>query len=478
MREDTVTITKSSVVMARLDRNMPKLTMEIVLVKITYSLRRRGLFAMQGPKPKSILVALFAAVVYLLPLSGSAAEVGSYENPQERKAADILPPELLEGEHHSVDDRVRSDGYLNYYTITSDYGEFEAASTATLRIRIGEIGALAELDELSKTEVFIKAAADAGIVAPLKTINQIATHPVETVTGIPSGIGRMFKRYSRRAGEAVDTTKEMVADDDTDQTDGESEDDSNVAVDLTDSYFGVTSAEREWAHKLGTDPYSNNETLRAAIKEVAWTESLGQFGIRFVGIPGIGIVGQVNEVVWSKDPYELQDLNRARLIATGADEELITEYLDNPLMSPTQQTLLTASIAELADVEGRAGILNQALNVKTDAEVRFFVRTVALLAWYHHNQRPIVSVITEAATPGGLTDDGNAVMLFAVDHLYWTEQIAQEEDSFAGLGTEAGDNSPEAWFLGTASDRCRNELFAAGWDVHENLAHTIAAKSE
>jgi len=478
MSEDTVTITKSSLVMARLDRNMPKLTIEIVLVKISYSLRRRGLFAMRGPKPESILVAFFAAVVYLLPLSASAAEVGSYEIPQERKAADILPAELLKGEHHSVDDRVRSDGYLNYYTITSDYGDFEAASTATLRIRIGEISALAELDELSKTEVFIKAAADAGIVAPLKSMSQIATHPVETVTGIPSGIGRMFKRYKRQAGEAVDTTKEMVADDNTDQTDDESEDDSNVAVDLTVSYFGVTSAERAWSQKLGTDPYSTNQTLRAAIKEVAWAESIGQFGTRFVGIPGIGVIGQVNEVVWSKDPYELQDLNRARLIATGADEELIKEYLDNPLMSPTQQTLLTASIAELADVEGRAGILTQALNVKTDAEARFFVRTVALLAWYHNNQRPIVSVITQAATPGGLTDDGNVAMLFAVDHVYWTEVIAQEEDMFAGLGTAAGDNSPEAWFLGTASDRCRNELLAAGWEVHENLAHIIATESQ
>ncbi len=440
--------------------------------------RNRRLVVVQAQISKSISVILFAAGVHLLALPGFAADDSSYETPQERKAADVLPPELLDGEHHSVDDLVRSDGYLNYYTITSDYGEFEAASTATLRIRIIEIGALAELDELSKTEVFIKAAADAGIVAPLKTINQIATHPVETVTGIPRGIGRMFKRYSRQAGEAVDTTKEIVADDDTDQTDDEDEDDSNVAVDLTERYFGVTSAEREWAHKLGTDPYSTNETLRAAIKEVAWAENLGQFGVGFVGIPGTGIIGQVNQAVWSKDPYELQDLNRARLVATGADEELIEEYLDNPRMTPTQQTLLTASIAELADVEGRAGILNQALNVKTEAEVQFFVRTVALLAWYHHNQKPIVSVITEAATPVGLTDDGNAVVLFAVDHLYWTEQIAEEEDSFAAMGTAAGDNSPEAWFLGTASDRCRNELLAAGWDVHENLAHTIAARSE
>ena len=433
---------------------------------------------MQGPIFKSNSVALIAAAVYLLVPSYSPADYNSYEIPQERKAADILPAELLKGEHHSVDDRVRSDGYLNYYTITSDYGEFEAVSTAMLRIRIAEISALAELDELSKTEVFIKAAADAGIVAPLKSITQLASHPVETVTGIPSGIGRMFNRYKRQAGEAIDTTKETVADDDTDQTDGESEDDSNVAVDLTASYFGVSSSERAWSQKLGTDPYSTNETLRAAIKEVAWAENLGQFGIGFAGIPGTGLIGQVNQVVWSMDPYELQDFNRARLVATGADEELIEEYLNNPRMSPTQQTILTASIAELADVEGRAGVLNQALNLRTDAEVRFFVRTVALLAWYHHNHRPIVSVITEAATPGGLTDDGNVAMLFAVDHVYWTEGIAQEEDVLLGHGTAAGDNSPEAWFLGTASDRCRKELIAAGWEVHENLAHTISAQSE
>jgi len=432
----------------------------------------------QKPMFKSNSVALIAAAVYLLVPSDSPADYSNYEIPQEQKAADILPAELLIGEHHSVTDRVRSDGYLNYYTITSDYGEFEAVSTAMLRIRIAEIGALAELDKLSKSEVFIKAAADAGIIAPLKSISQLVNRPVETVTGIPSGIGRMFNRYKRQAGEAIDTTKEVVADDETDQTDSENEDDSNVAVDLAESYFGVSSSERAWSQKLGTDPYSTNETLRAAIKEVAWAENLGQFGIGFAGIPGTGIVGQVNQVVWSKDPYELQDLNRARLLATGADEELIEEYLDNPRLSPTQQTQLTTSIAELADVEGRAGILTEALNVKTDAEAGFFVRTVALLAWYHHNQRPIVSVITEAATPVGVTDDGNVAMLFAVDRVYWTESIAQEGDVFVGLGTAAGDDSPEAWFLGTATDRCRNELSADGWEVHENLAHTIAARSE
>ena len=191
------------------------------------------------------------------------------------KASDILSGDLLKGEHHRVADRVRSDGYLNYYMIDSDYGEFAAVSTAMLITRIGEIYALAEIDDLSQTEVFLKAAADAG-VGQLKTLKQFATNPVDTVVGIPSGIGRMFKRYKRQAGDAVDAAGEFVADDDEGSEEGEAGDEdstSEKAMGLTESFFGVSGAERAWSQKLGTDPYSSNEVLRAAIKEVAWAES-------------------------------------------------------------------------------------------------------------------------------------------------------------------------------------------------------------
>lgn len=41
----------------------------------------------------------------------------------------MIPAELAKGKSHRVEDPVRSDGYLNYYTIQSDFGEFEAANT-------------------------------------------------------------------------------------------------------------------------------------------------------------------------------------------------------------------------------------------------------------------------------------------------------------------------------------------------------------
>jgi hypothetical protein len=346
-----------------------------------------------------------------------------------------------------------------------------------LRIRVREIGALAELEELSKTEVFIKAAADAGVVAPLRTIKQFATHPIKTVTGIPRGIGRMFTRYSRQAGDAVDSTNDAIADDD-DSEPGEEEEDSNAAVDLTERFFGVTSSERAWAAKLGTDPYTSNEALRAAIKNVAWAERLGRFGVGFAGIPeipGVDIVGDVTEAVWSKDPYELQDLNRARLEDTGADDELIEQYLESPWMSPSQQTLLTAAIAELKDVQGRGGILREALIARTEAEAGFFIKSMALLAWYHLNQDPFESVLTNTVIPAGITADGKVVLTLAADHIYWTDDVAEASDNLARLRPDRAEHPHEIWLLGTASPRSREELSALGFIVHEDLAVTSAA---
>ena len=405
-----------------------------------------------------------------------------FEAAKDMRASDVLPAELVEGEHYKVEKVVKSDGYLNYYRITSDFGEFDATSTAMLRTRIGEINALAELEDLSKTEVFIKAAADAG-VGQLKTLQQFATKPVETVVGIPSGIGRMFKRYSRQAGEAVDTTKEFVAGDDEEQepegpADGDDETTTDKAVDLTESFFGVSGAQRAWAQKLGTDPYSTNEVLQAAIKEVAWAERLGRFGMGFAGvpeIPGADIIGEVNDAVWSKDPYELQDMNRARLMATGADEELIEEYLENPYMSPSQQTLLTAAIAEINDAGGRDGILRQALNAKTEAEANFLIKSVTMLAWYHLQRQPVSDVLTYAAVPVGVGEDGTSALLFAVDHVYWTEAIAEAARRHASQTAGTEGSAGGIWFLGTASKRTRAELSKLGFVVNENVASMMVA---
>jgi hypothetical protein len=66
-------------------------------------------------------------------------------------------------------------------------------------------------------------------------------------------------------------------------------------------------------------------------------------------------------------------------------------------------------------------------------------------------------------------------LLFAVDHVYWTEAIAEAAKGHASqtAGTEAGAGG--IWFLGTASKRTRSELSRLGFEVNENVASMMVA---
>ena len=405
--------------------------------------------------------------------------LADYERAEDLQASEILSTEQVSGAHFSVDERVESDGYLNYYTIRSDYGVFEAASTAMLLVRLKEIDALAQLDELSSTEVFVNAAADAGL-GQIEVISTFVQRPVSTLAGLPQGVSRMFKRYSRQLGEAVSDTKEyMATQKELGLSDREYADYKKNAISLTERYFNISAAERDLAQELGTDPYTSNETLSEAIKKVAWVDRMGRFALRAAGlhIPYVGILAKVNDAVWGKDPYELRDYNRARLLATGATEELVDAYLKNPWMSPTQQTLLTEAIGELTEVTGSDGILRQARDLRTPVEVGYFVRSVALLAWYHSNKQPLASVSTELAIPGGIRADGTTVLLFPSDYVYWTETMAQAAREFRALGTGSPDLKPELWILGSVSKRTRTELDKLGYDLYTEFADQLQGES-
>ena len=56
--------------------------------------------------------------------------LADHETADDLQASEVLSPELMSGERFKVDERVKNDGYLNYYTLHSDFGNFEAVSTA------------------------------------------------------------------------------------------------------------------------------------------------------------------------------------------------------------------------------------------------------------------------------------------------------------------------------------------------------------
>ena len=129
---------------------------------------------------------------------------------------------------------------------------FTANGTEMLAIRVGELTAIAKLS----TGVF----ADALAASAKKTgaaIGQAVMNPVETVSGIPAGVGRFFQSASTKVSRATEST----AASNSSQKAGT----GDTAKDL----LGVNQAKRQIAKQVGADPYTMNPVLAKQLDDLA-----------------------------------------------------------------------------------------------------------------------------------------------------------------------------------------------------------------
>ena len=248
------------------------------------------------------------------------------------------PRTELAGPDFKVEPEATTDGLGSTYTLTSRFGTWTARGRMQVAMRIREIQALAQLEEVSKSEVF-KDAVKSSVTAPLELVQAVATEPVETLKGIPEGVGRWMKKTSFQVKEGYHDAKELRAG----ETDASAEAAAAEKASLTEKgkveakkytldYLKITGAELAWYAKLGVDPYTDNETLRKAVTSVARVQGLTSFGMKFVGmpsIPGAREARKTMDLVWKTDPWELRLANRKKLLAAGLSEETARQFEDN-----------------------------------------------------------------------------------------------------------------------------------------------------
>src|ERR1700688_3840733 len=118
------------------------------------------------------------------------------------------PPRTpLSGPGYTVLPQAPTNGAMGQYTIVADpsvfhddAGTYYVESLDMLKIRLSEIPAIAQLDNMSNTDVFAKALASSA-VRPVTAAANMVMHPMDTVTGLPSGVGDLFGRVSLGAGK-------------------------------------------------------------------------------------------------------------------------------------------------------------------------------------------------------------------------------------------------------------------------------------
>ena len=390
-----------------------------------------------------------AAAVCTAPMSaGQSAD----EAPPRLSASALLEPALAKGPNHQVDDPVTTDGYFYRFTITSRFGSFDALGRSELTVRVHEIGALAELEKVSKTEVFL-AAAGQSVVKIGQSAAAVVTDPAAAAKGMGSGMKRFGVNLGRRTQRAV----ESVGDD---SGEGQSPPGSSAAS----AVLGVSGASRRWARKVGVDPYTTNLVLRKALDDIAKVDAAGSIATKVaVPIPQVvGMTSTVGDLVWGKDPEELRKINEKALRELSVPDATSKALSSNRWFTLTYQTRLISALRAVTPA-GAADYVHTASEASSEREALFFVESAEMLARRHARQ-PVTAVLTDsrALVAAGAGDVASA--LLPLDYIGMTRATRTAlHDIGARARHELKARRLEVVTTGRLSDRLQGELASLGW---------------
>jgi hypothetical protein len=388
-------------------------------------------------------------------------------------AASLLPSEMLKGTHYSIADDVLVSGYMNYYTVNSDYGQFTAVGNRNLKKLLHEIDAITALKTMTSAGVGTDAAV--GVVADTgKSLGALVTNPVGTVQNMGAGVSRFFKRTAKTTKDVGKQVSQKDSETDNEEDTGADPDakkadkQPGVSTSVANAFLGVGKAHRKIAEDLSVDPYSYNTVLQAELDRVAQISgTVGKVSKILMPIPSIvSAATSVSNMVWGLSPTDLLIQNQETLKKLGYDKKLIEQFFSNKVYSPTEQTMLVAAVKSLDQVKGREILLQSASKMESRVEGEFIVWSVIFAESYHEHVSPIREF---AASASGLvsiavTDSGTGVIFAPLDQLLWTEGVDKGLAEIGRLMDEHGGHKEHAlWVAGEFSPLALKNLASNGW---------------
>ena len=144
---------------------------------------------------------------------------------------------------------------------------------------------------------------------------------------------------------------------------------------------------------MGVDPYTDNQALQNALESVAANKNRGQLTAQIgsLFVPGgVGLAlsaAQVNKTIQDRlvefPPDEIRRRNVIDLLELDCESDLITSFLNNPVYTPTTQSIIVSSMMGLSEVKS----INQILKVIQRApkpEIAHFYQTQLQMAYAYH----------------------------------------------------------------------------------------------
>lgn len=418
---------------------------------------------------RALSLSLSILVGVILPSFGqnepgiSPSDANLFEELPELKASEILKPEFLKGPHFTVRDSVPTSSGANQFVIDSEYGVFEVDGNEMLTRRVKEVGAIAQLKEVSRTDQF-KDSLAAAARGPLNGAKNLVTDPANTISNVPKGV----MKFMGRAGESLKKV-------------GKKSEGKDPQGNQAERLIGYSNAKRKTAIKLGVDPYSTNTVLQKELDGIAWASFAGGFAFTAATLPiggGVGMALSVTKtsnslenMLADKSPSDLKIMNRQALAAMGVSEADIDRLLNNNSFSPTTATAFVLNLQSLKGVANRAAFVHTAAErSSSEPDALFCILTSELMSKIHATDKPLARIVMLGDFPVSVAKDGAVVLALQWDYAAWTSAAATFASQIQELARESGNKGVLVALSGDASPRLKQELKSRGFTIQDRVS--------
>jgi hypothetical protein len=407
-----------------------------------------------------IVCILISTAMFFLPVYDIGAEI--YETPGNRSASDILPAKMLVGPNYRINNKVVSYGYMHHYTVDSDFGRFEVTGDSALRKLLKEINAIAKLREVKKSKVYGEAVKNAA-KQPVEFGKNLIDDPVDTVTGVPKGVFRLFGNAYTSITKEKDPSEDARA----------------------KQLLAVSSHKRDYAYELGIDVYSSNPVLQEELNSLGWAGALGSLSVSAamapLGGPGAKVFKasrlsqQFNELLKEEPPSRLRTINEEKLLAMRIPQHLVDGFLDSAVFTPRHDTIITGSLESLRGARGRDAFIHFSLTANDEESANFFQNIAETMRGYHYEVSPVQEINIVSGLVIARAKNGSALLPFPLDHGVWTERADRILGNLVKSYNDSSGkkNTYELWVAGTVSPLARKNLEKLGFKVTENVDERI-----
>src|SRR5208283_5078634 len=407
---------------------------------------------------RSSVVVLILGMLFFSGAGTLSAAETEYEQCTDRKLSDILPAGKVSGEHYKIRDTVLFNGFMDHYTVDSDYGVLDAAGDGALRKLIREIHALDEFKKIENTDAFGKALVSCA-KQPLVFGENLVTHPEDTVTGIPKGVAKLFTN-----AYAGVTSKKQTGEDS-----------------AAEAMLSLSRYKREYAYNLGVDAYSSNPVFQKEMNRVGWAAAAGNLSFSAATAPIGGGIGMaisytgfaqtMNDYLRDEPPSQIRMDSRKKLSSVGVAGDDIKNFLENKAFTPRHTAIIVNSLMKLKDAAGRDVFIKYANSASDEEQANFMMNIAETMRGYHESVSPIKEIIVNSGLVIVETGNNRALILFPLDYGVWTESIDTIlKNILATFKSPAEKTQFELWVSGTMSPLMKKNLDLLGIKVTEKVS--------